>query len=88
MDLKDFVSTTIADVLNGVKESKELSGKTVQLIPGVNNGIQFDVAVTVSEEKTSGGKAGVKVVGIGGEGAHERTVSKETVSRIKFTVSR
>lgn len=48
--------------------------------------IAFDVAVTVSQEKSKSGGGGIKVAGayLGGEA--EKATSQEQVSRIKFHI--
>lgn len=48
--------------------------------------VEFDIAVTVSDEVSGKANAGIKVlsVGIGGEGA--KAAKESTVSRVKFTV--
>lgn len=100
MDLKDFVAKTLSEISEGIVEARSAKpnsnigvsshAKFNSLTPGfmqdvqgaLCTGIDFDVAVTVAAEGT--GSAGIKVFGIdlGGKAA----ASKETVSRVKFSV--
>lgn len=102
MDLREFVRETLVEIQYGVHAAikecladKDFRGainpvwgagwdaiteKHVRLV-------EFDVAVTVSEASTVGGKAGIKVFSIAEVGA-EGTGKTEnsTVSHIKFSV--
>lgn len=91
MDLKEFVSETISQIIDGFVEAKERTkGKNVSI--GGSKEIEsqqkvsFDVAITVVEETETTGKAGISVWSIGTciSGKSENTSS--TVSRIKFDV--
>ena len=102
MDLKTFVSTTLQEIVAGISEAKaaiEQIDSSARINPTMRSHnsqrsaitnekpVEFDVAVTVSEEAGGGGKAGVKIASlfeVGGE-AKSRSAS-ETVSRIKFSV--
>jgi hypothetical protein len=48
--------------------------------------VEFDVALTVSEESQAEGKAGLVVAGIGAGVKGQSTASTVAVSRVKFTV--
>lgn len=50
------------------------------------NIVEFDVAVTVNEKDTTGGKAGVNVVGLNIGGGMQVENTNQKVSRIKFTI--
>ena len=102
MDLKSFVSETLLQVLDGVREAQEKHGgglwygrvspqfelsestdsRSVTPITAVN----FDVAITVSDDV--GKKGGIAVVGgfisVGAQGESKNT--NQSVSRITFTV--
>ncbi len=49
--------------------------------------IEFDIAVTASNEKESSGKAGINVLSINLGGKRSDKKLTETVSRLKFTVN-
>lgn len=94
MDLKEFIKTTLSSIHSGLKEiNKELGGKEKgKPAPfsiareGKESFIEFDVALTVAQQKSKKGKASLllSVVSLGGEKGQES--SEQTVSRIKFTV--
>lgn len=48
--------------------------------------VDFDLAVTVSEESTRESGAGLMVVGIGGGMKEKKNISTSSVSRIKFSI--
>lgn len=96
MNLDDFISETLVNIANGVswanRKLAEEKPKPAAFIlhPGghskTTNGIDFDVAVTTkaSGDGRTGAKLKISVVEaeIGAGGG----VSKESVSRVKFTV--
>jgi hypothetical protein len=99
MNLQDFVTTTLKQVIQGVQTAqKELGGEGRRYVNPAGRGmvagrsqdgtpiqdVEFDVAVTVGEE--TGLSGGISVVGLG---LGVRGGSKDTnmsVSRIKFVV--
>jgi hypothetical protein len=105
MELKDFISKTLKEVLDGVSEARKThSGRLpVDFDPKIDSqilgftrghanqpqavqGIEFDIAVTVSSSDKLEGDAGIKVVGIGVSGKASTEAEKSSVSRIKFAV--
>lgn len=97
MDLKEFVKTSLIEILGGVKEAqaavREEDGsinpphygqpKGLTVPGGVElQYVDFDVAVTASEGSELSG--GISVVGIGAKGSTAELSS--SVSRIKFRV--
>ncbi len=102
MELEQFIESVLTQVVNGVtKAQKSCAEKGAWVNPGVAGGslervsgdwepgveqLQFDVSVVVAEENESGGKAGIRVwgVGIGAEGRRGR--SRESTSRVSFGV--
>jgi len=101
MELQEFVTETLLEISNGVHEANNIrlgekakdpnASRTFFLRPGSKSengaGIEFDVAVTT--KKAGEGKAGAKLklsvveAELGGGGG----ASKESVSRIRFTVN-
>ncbi len=106
MELKDFVSETLKQILEGVKTAqgytKETGGKIVPAGMGqtasnthpqiyAKNGefvqmIEFDVAVTTTEEDKAKGGVGVFVgaFGVGVQG--ENGIQNSAINRIQFKV--
>ncbi len=101
MELQEFITETLLEISNGIhdannrrlgdKVSDQNASRTFFLRPGSKSengtGIEFDVAVTT--KKSGEGKAGAKLklsvveAELGGGGG----ASKESVSRIKFTIN-
>jgi hypothetical protein len=101
MELQEFITETLLEISGGVREANNIrlgekatdpnASRTFFLRPGSKSengtGIEFDVAVTT--KKSGEGKAGAKLklsvveAELGGGGG----VSKESVSRIKFTIN-
>jgi len=100
MELKDFVSQTLQEIIGGIKDAQSnvVQGGTINpsdIRGGVQshglNGnpiqnIEFDIAVTVIEGKETKGGIGVFVgaVGLGTQGKSE--ASNTSYSRIKFCI--
>lgn len=100
MELKDFISETLNQIIDGVKDAQEHAKGTGAAIspmayggePGPElNGmpvkdIEFDVAVTATEGTKTKGGIGVFVgpVGLGTHGQSDTASS--SISRIKFVV--
>lgn len=98
MDLDDFVSETLRQILSGVAKAQaaDLLGPNVNAaFPGILGSnlsaapgfgvfarVDFDVAVTA--ETSKGGKGSIKVWSIGAEGGAEH--KSQTVSRVVFAV--
>lgn len=93
MKLQDFVSETLIEIVNGVKQAQvAVKGSKAEINPsrpieGVKERpIEFDVAVTTIEGTETKGGVGIFVgpVGIGTQGRSDS--SSSSVSRIKFSV--
>lgn len=94
MELKDFVSTTLKEIDQGLADAKAAVGHGYYVsvnTQGISGGIKFDLAVTsgsVSEGGSSvGGGLRVKVVSAELGKTEKSTVTAETTSRIIFTVN-
>jgi len=48
--------------------------------------VEFDVAVVASSDTSGGGKASLKVLGVGLDGGVDRKTSQEATSRVKFDI--
>src|SRR5664279_23453 len=104
MELKDFVSETIKQIIDGVSTAQEhAASKGARVSPNVDyhsgkvaiidsisqqpvQNIDFDVAVTASNEaKTQGGVAVFGAAfGLASKGQSER--SNEVINRIRFSI--
>ena len=96
MELREFVKSSLLDVLNGIhdaqKEMLPLQGSNGVINPRFNSTrelmekLQFDVAVTAAATDKVTGKGGINVYAaqIGGDYAREQQSS--TVSRLTFSV--
>lgn len=96
MDLRDFIKTSIVDILGGVEDAAKEFGEGTARLGGVNpvdadqvfrtEKIAFDIAVSAGSEQKTGGKGALKVyvVELGAEGHDAR--SESTVSRLQFSV--
>lgn len=97
MDLDEFISETLRQILAGVAAAQETDigknvnaafngvlGSNLSVFPklGVFARVDFDVAVTA--ETSTGGKGSIKVWGIGAEAGIDN--KSQTVSRVVFAV--
>lgn len=96
MDLRDFIKTSIVDILGGIEDAAKEFGEGKTNLGGVNprsqdnafepEKIAFDIAVSAGSERKNGGKAGLKIYVVeAGVDGHD-TQSESTVSRLQFTV--
>lgn len=89
MDIKEFVSDTLKQIIDGVVEAQKYAKeKDAVVVPyhDYQKNVSFDVAVTVDESKEKEGKAGITVWSIGGSVSGKTESSSSTVSRIKFEI--
>jgi hypothetical protein len=90
MNIEDFISETLTQIISGVNKAQDALKKTsgCSIAPYGKNAeaVEFDVAVTAAESKESKGGLAVSVcsIGAGIQGASE--ASRSTVSRVKFAV--
>jgi len=98
VELKTFVAETLREILEGIQEAQSVEGvgphvaaesnisSSGHLIHGGTSGtftrVDFDVAV--SGETLGGGRAGIRVFGVGMEGQGEHKTGH--ASRISFSV--
>ncbi len=89
MDLKDFVSETIKQIVDGMSASQQAAqtkGAVVVPYSQATEKVEFDVAVTVVEGTETSGKAGISVWSVGAGVSGKSESSTSTLSRIKFSV--
>jgi hypothetical protein len=89
MEIREFVSKVLGDLVAAVDEASSGSSRTI-ILAGTSETrtVEFDIAVSVEENKTTSGRAGIKVlqfVEAGGDLDLEHRSS--TVSRIRFGVT-
>lgn len=89
MDVKEFVSETLRQIVDGVVDAqRHTKEKNAVIVPYYDSRkmVNFDVAVTVVEGKETTGKAGISVWSIGAGLGGKTESSSSTVSRIKFDI--
>ena len=92
MELKEFVSAALADIVEGVKAAQDKIEKGGALVnpvdPAATHGplqeINFDIAVTAREAESIEGRAGLSVVGVSVGGGGQRDLENVAVSRVQF----
>ncbi len=94
MELREFVTTTLKQIIDGIQDAQEYvekSGSTAEIvnqfpIDRCKTKIEFDVAVTAESSTTAEGKAGISVFSIGATTGGQMERLSSTVSRIRFPV--
>ena len=102
MELREFISESLKQIIAGVKQARDYAkGDEARINPSVTprpgslyhmasnthlQDIEFDVAVTVTEEKEKAGKISVLAGIFGGEAGGQSRASNASISRIKFSV--
>lgn len=90
MELKEFISSTILQIIDGVKEAQDVHKALVNPYVGLGyedpKQVDFDVAVSVEEKTNAEGGAKINVLGskLGG-GASIEGVEK-SITKVKFSV--
>lgn len=101
MDLKEFTTQTLVQIVEGVNEVNRQLGQIGGFVPNVNimnsrryiSGtqedvvdVEFDVAITATESDGKSGGAGIKVVAFNLGGNVESKIENQTISRVKYTL--
>lgn len=89
MDIKEFVSQTLKQVIDGVVDAQAQTRETnAVVVPGgdYQKKVDFDIAVTVVEGTVTSAKAGISVCSIGAGVTGKTESSSSIVSRIKFEI--
>lgn len=98
MELQEFISTTLQQIINGVKDAQDklqdvgvAVGPVVQsTIPKLSERteiVHFDVAVTVSETSGTQGGGGIRVFSFfSADGSISKAAETACVSRITFDI--
>lgn len=91
MELKEFVTKTILDIIDGVRDAQKLNKTTAQINAatasrGIEN-IDFDVALSVTDGDEKDRGITVSIPSISKVGSFRRKESRETTEqRVKFSV--
>ena len=88
MDLKEFVSKAITDIIQAVDKASENSVKEPELAARPDKRtIEFDIAVSAENTDTKSGKAGIRVLEFAEAGGNlSKETKNSTVSRIVFGI--
>ena len=88
MELKEFVKSVLADLVQAVEETRKNAVRDMKLASSKDNRtVEFDIAVTVEDKLGTSGKAGISILKIiEGGGNINKEVNSSTVSRIRFGV--
>lgn len=90
MDLKEFVSATLVQIMEGVTDAQEKTkGSGGRIVPRRESEasiVKFDVAVFAKEEAAGGAKAGLSVLGVKAGVGGSTGASKEATNRVQFGV--
>ena len=93
MNLREFVSTVMVELVGGVSDAQEQLGhETAQVVPrgeyspAKPQDVQFEVAVIVSEDKGAGAGLRVAFLGMDAGGEIGGSSSREMFSQVRFSV--
>lgn len=94
MELKEFIAATLQQIITGVVEAQNYIKKekinavvNSQIGARTDKTIEFDIAVTVNESKSTSAGGGISVASIINAGGKKQTESLEqSISRVKFSV--
>ena len=96
MKLREFVRSTLIDILGGISDAQDeiaSSGKAIGTINPrfttrgeLKRDIEFDVAITVEESTTDSARGGINVVALDLGGKIESLQTSSNVSRVRFAV--
>lgn len=94
MELKEFISTTLKQVVEGVIDAQDYMKKekiNAIISPAgtyvKEKSIDFDVAITVNESNSTSAGGGINVASIITAGGKKNSESTEqSISRVKFSV--
>lgn len=89
MELEDYVSESLKQIINGVKGAQESANQLGAEISPTGNReaeVEFDIAIVSSEQKGAHGGFNHRVASIGGE-AGKRTEQQDiSENRVRFSV--
>lgn len=95
MELKDFITKTLLDISDGVKDAQKESDGSVVINPGRGTSrsdnrevqyVDFDIALSEIKDVGKSGKIGVDVRVFEGDGEIRETASAGQSTRVRFRV--
>lgn len=89
MDVKEFVSTTLKQIIDGVVDAQnETKGSDAVIVPYGDPGgnVGFNIALNVMEGTEKGGKAGLRVWAVGADVSGKTESSSSVVTHVTFSV--
>lgn len=91
MKLDEFITNVLNDINSGLRNAENITGRGYFVEVSDKRGVQFDIAVTVSDLKSTSAegsaKAGfIQVLGAGVGAKLENKEENSKVSRIQFTI--
>ena|SRR3989338_3280339 len=88
MDLEQFISNALGQIIRAVDDAADAANREIILYSRSDSRtIEFDIAVTAEDVVGSDGKVGIKVISMGELGGNiSKQTKNSTVSRIQFGV--
>ena len=88
MNLEEFVKSVLVSLDKAIEKARKEMQRDVRFSDTKNHRtVEFDIAVSVEETDSKGGKAGIKVLRfVEGSGGLSKENKNSTISRIKFGV--
>lgn len=86
MELEQFITRTLIDVVSAVKRANEATGGGQKFQLRAGEEISFDIAITVTEGTKTAKEGGIKVYALKLGGEKSDSNSNENISRIKFKI--
>ena len=89
MELKEFVTKTILDIVDGVRDAQLVCPEDAEINPGVpphTEEIEFDIALAESSNTEGVGRTGIVVPLLGLDAGVSAQVQASESNRIRFKV--
>lgn len=91
IQLREFIKTVLLDITSGINDANHSSTTPTHnpvrfYILSGKNYVDFDIAVTASNESSSSADAKIGISVLGAAGEIQAKTGNETASRIKFQV--
>ena len=98
MELDDFITKTINSIIKGVKDSQEYA-KTQRAVvnPALKDNfeshhrkltnVDFEIAITASNEKEKGVSGGISVMSLGAGGKSSNKNIENSTSKVRFELA-
>lgn len=86
MELEQFITKTLIDIVNGVKNANKDFEDREKFDLMAKEEIAFDIAIAVTKENSKSGAGGIKVLSFELGGGKDNSILNENISRVKFKV--